>query len=210
MCQLVFRLRLCAQMVPLPVSPNPPTHPFTHCLGPSGWQHFTEGDGAAALSPWLVWGAGGGLTHLDPSPGADGAAPTPMGAGTRSGPRGLGKGSRSPAAPGPSWLRCALCARTRWPPGREAMCRLRPPPPPEQARSRGRPLGPPWPRARRDAPARRAPPRAVARPPSLAVFPSCTFKKTAAPWWDGVLKPHRGSYAARIRPGDKSPDGDRE
>lgn len=129
MCQLVFRLRLCAQMVPLPVSPNPPTHPFTHCLGPSGWQHFTEGDGAAALSPWLVWGAGGGLTHLDPSPGADGAAPTPMGAGTRSGPRGLGKGSRSPAAPGPSWLRCALCARTRWPPGREAMCRLRPPPP---------------------------------------------------------------------------------
>ena len=60
MCQLVFRLRLWAQMVPLPVSPNPPTHPFTHCLGPSGWQHFTEGDGAAALSPGLVWGGRGG------------------------------------------------------------------------------------------------------------------------------------------------------
>lgn len=68
----------------LPISPNPPTHPFTHCLGPSGWQHFPEGDRAAALSPWLL---GGGRTDsLGPLPGADGAAPTPMGAGSRSGP----------------------------------------------------------------------------------------------------------------------------
>lgn len=102
----------------------------------------------------------------------------------------------------------ALCAHR--PAGPRAGRRCLGSDPPEQARSRGRLLGPPWPRARRDAPAGGAAPRAVACPPSLAVFPSCTFKKTVAPWWDGVLKPHRGSYAARIRPRDKSPDGDRE
>lgn len=99
MCQLVFRLRLCAQMVPLPVSPNPPTHPFTHCLGPSGWQHFTEGDGAAALSPWLVWGAGvgGGRTDsLGPLPRGRWGSPHTHGRWHPVGPPGFGERKPQP------------------------------------------------------------------------------------------------------------------
>lgn len=68
MCQLVFRLWLCAQSAPPPQLPKS-THPFTHCSGPSGWQRFTQRDrdrGASNLEPWL-WGVGWGLTHLAPS-----------------------------------------------------------------------------------------------------------------------------------------------
>lgn len=75
----------CAlRSLPLPISPNPPTHPFTHCLGPSGWQHFTEGDRAAALSPWLL--GVGGLTHLAPSLVPMGQPPHPWALAPRQAP----------------------------------------------------------------------------------------------------------------------------
>lgn len=84
----------CAlRSLPLPISPNPPTHPFTHCSGPSGWQHFTEGDGAAALSPWLL--RVGGLIHLAPSLVSMGQPPHPWALAPGQAP-GLWKGKLQP------------------------------------------------------------------------------------------------------------------
>lgn len=75
----------CAlRSLPLPISPNPPTHPFTRCLGPSGWQHFTEGVRAAGLSPWLL--GVGGLTHLAPSLVPMGQPPHPWALAPRQAP----------------------------------------------------------------------------------------------------------------------------
>lgn len=119
MCQLVFRLWLCAQALPLPSSPNPPTHPFTHCSGPSGWQRFTgrERDrdrAASSLEPWL-WGVG--ADSLGPLPGADGAAPTPLGAGTESGPTVGKKGDAAPPCLTQSLLRMHPKLRDQLVPG---------------------------------------------------------------------------------------------
>lgn len=207
MCQLVFRLWLCAPIAPPPQFPKSTHPPFYPLLGAFWVAALYRGSHSSSLEPLAV---GGGWTDsLGPLPAADGAAPTPLGAGTPSGPW--------------VWEQEAAAPRRLTRAGPRMRSARRDPPAPEPggdveaatpqsrlAPAAARPLGPPWPRARRAAPAGGAPPRAVARPPSLAVFPSCTFKKTVAPWWDGVLKPHRGSYAARIRPRDKSPDGDRE
>lgn len=94
MCQLVFRLRLCARIAPpphLPKSTHPPFYPLLRAF----WVvALHRGSQSGRLEPLAV---GGGWTDsLGPLPGADGAAPTPLGAGTPSGPRVLEKEAAAP------------------------------------------------------------------------------------------------------------------
>lgn len=94
MCQLVFRLWLCAQIAPpphLPKSTHPPLYPL---LGALWVAALNRGRQSSSLEPLAV---GGGRTDsLGPLPGADGAVPTPMGAGTPADPWGLEKEAAAP------------------------------------------------------------------------------------------------------------------
>lgn len=84
MCQLVFRLWLCAHNAPpphLPKSTHPPLYPL---LGAFWAAALGGGSQSSSLAP-LAAGVGG-LTHSVPSPVPMGQPPTPMGAGTPSGP----------------------------------------------------------------------------------------------------------------------------
>lgn len=65
----------------LPKSTHPPLYPL---LGAFWVAALHRGRPSSSLEPLDI--GVGGLTHLAPLPGADGAAPTPMGAGTPSGP----------------------------------------------------------------------------------------------------------------------------
>lgn len=94
MCQLVFRLRLCARSAPPPHLPKSTHPPFYPLLGAFWVVALHRGSQSGRLEPLAV---GGGWTDsLGPLPGADGAAPTPLGAGTPSGPRVLEKEAAAP------------------------------------------------------------------------------------------------------------------
>lgn len=98
MCQLVFRLWLCAQSAPppqLPKSTHPPLYPLLRAFWVAALhtERKRQNRGASSLEPWLC---GVGADSLGPLPGADGAAPTPLGAGTESGPTVGKKGDAAP------------------------------------------------------------------------------------------------------------------
>lgn len=88
MCQLVFRLWLCAQSAPppqLPKSTHPPLYPLLRAFWVAALH--TQRQRPRSQQPRaLAVGGGVGADSLGPLPGADGAAPTPLGAGTESGP----------------------------------------------------------------------------------------------------------------------------
>lgn len=108
----VLVVRSAAPPPHLPKSTHPPLYPL---LGAFWVAALHRGRWSGSLEPLDI--GVGGLTHLAPLPGADGAAPTPMGAGTPSGPCVSGKGSCSPAAPDPSWLRMRCARRDPLAPG---------------------------------------------------------------------------------------------
>lgn len=99
MCQLVFRLWLCAQSAPppqLPKSTHPPLYPLLRAFWVAALHTERKRQkprSSSSLEPWL-WGVG--ADSLGPLPGADGAAPTPLGAGTESGPTVGKKGDAAP------------------------------------------------------------------------------------------------------------------
>lgn len=115
MCQLVFRLWLCAQIAPpphLPKSTHPPRYPLLGAF----WVAALHRERPRSSPEPLAVG-GGGTDSLGPPPSCRWGSPHTHGRWHPGRPPGFGKGSCSPAAPDRSRLRMRSGRRDPLAPG---------------------------------------------------------------------------------------------